>query len=171
MPLSSTLARVHTSGHVSWAVCGCITLAVFAASGGQAVAQSDGVFVDPDSPAGKEYALPLEEARREAAPPGQGSDGAKDSDNPLFGAGIARRGSSKTAAGDERGAPAGAVPGEAGNKGRGRAESTAAAVVAAQGSENLSAGVLTGLVALGVLSIGGAVGLVARSRRRRDQTA
>ena len=50
-----------------------------------AVAQEDGVFVDPDSPAGKEYAIPLEEARRHGA--GGGAPGASQ---PLFGAGIER---------------------------------------------------------------------------------
>jgi hypothetical protein len=64
-----------------------------------AMAQGPGVFVDPDSPAGKEYALPLDQARREAAPdasgPGAGRTG-RDSGGdasgstapPLFGEGI-----------------------------------------------------------------------------------
>jgi hypothetical protein len=53
-----------------------------------AAAQEEGVFVDPDSPAGKEYAIPLEQARRDAAgggKPGHGSEGGGES---LFGAGI-----------------------------------------------------------------------------------
>jgi hypothetical protein len=57
-----------------------------------AFAQEPGVFVDPDSPAGKEYALPLEQARREAAgdatPPGRGVPGGRG--EPLFGVGIER---------------------------------------------------------------------------------
>jgi hypothetical protein len=52
-----------------------------------AAAQEGGVFVDPDSPAGKEYAIPLEEARRQAA--GGGGDG-PSSGQPLFGEGIER---------------------------------------------------------------------------------
>ena len=38
----------------------------------RAAAQSDGVFVDPDSPTGKQYQLPLESARRQADPGGDG---------------------------------------------------------------------------------------------------
>lgn len=65
-----------------------------------AAAQDDGVFVDPvdpDSPAGKEYALPLDRAREEAAPgAGTSEDGGRGSGQPLFGVGIDR----------SRGAPA-----------------------------------------------------------------
>jgi hypothetical protein len=46
-----------------------------------------GVFVDPDSPAGKEYAIPLEEARRQAAG-GDGEGGNRRGGQPLFGEGI-----------------------------------------------------------------------------------
>ena len=49
-----------------------------------AAAQQDGVFVDPDSPAGKEYAVPLDQARDEASGEGGGGSG-KES---LFGEGI-----------------------------------------------------------------------------------
>ena len=49
-----------------------------------AVAQDDGVFVDPDSPAGKEYAVPIDQARGEAAGGGNGPAG----EEPLFGQGI-----------------------------------------------------------------------------------
>jgi len=61
-----------------------------------AAAQDDGVFVDPDSPTGKQYAIPLESARRQAdpagdgrlAPPGERPTGTTAA--PLFGEGIAR---------------------------------------------------------------------------------
>ena len=53
-----------------------------------AVAQ-DGVLVDPDSPAGREYAIPLEEARRNAV--GGHPTGRPAADPPLFGAGIEER--------------------------------------------------------------------------------
>lgn len=54
-----------------------------------AAAQDEGVFVDPQTPAGKEYALPLEQARRDAAPGASGrQDGGGASEQPLFGVGI-----------------------------------------------------------------------------------
>jgi hypothetical protein len=57
-------------------------------------AQESGVFVDPDSPAGKEYAIPLEEARRQAA---GGSRANPGSGQPLFGEGIERADGSASA--------------------------------------------------------------------------
>lgn len=66
---------------------------------GEAAAQREpGVFLDPDTPAGKEYAIPLERARREAAGSGGsslrrgGSERAAAESAPLFGAGIAAKG-------------------------------------------------------------------------------
>src|SRR5665811_1977608 len=61
------------------------TLGALAASGQRAVAKG-GVHFDPDSPAGKEYALPLDEARDEAVGEGQ-PDGASGASAPLFGVG------------------------------------------------------------------------------------
>lgn len=61
-----------------------------------AAAQSGGVFVDPDSPTGKQYQLPLESARRQADPSSDGrlvTPGARPGGTvpaALFGAGIAR---------------------------------------------------------------------------------
>ena len=64
-----------------------------------APAQAQDVFVDPDSPSGKEYAIPLESARR-GADPGR-RHGTKvvqgQRSSPLFGAGIS------AAAGDDDG--------------------------------------------------------------------
>jgi hypothetical protein len=62
---------------------GLVTVFVCLILAAPAVAQEDGVFVDPDSPAGKEYAIPLEEARRHGA-----GGGAPGTGQPLFGAGI-----------------------------------------------------------------------------------
>jgi hypothetical protein len=57
---------------------------------GSAAAQDDGVFVDPGSPSGKEYQIPLESARRQADPTTRA--GAKvapgERSSPLFGEGI-----------------------------------------------------------------------------------
>ena len=49
---------------------------------GTALAQDDGVTVDPDSPTAKEYAIPLDSARREAAP------ATRSTATPLFGEGV-----------------------------------------------------------------------------------
>ena len=79
-------------------------------------AQEDGVFVDPDSPAAKEYALPLEQARREA---GGGSQGAGADAAPLFGEGVKPSGNAATARGGddgERSTAAGETPPEAGGE-------------------------------------------------------
>jgi hypothetical protein len=55
-----------------------------------AVAQEDGVFIDPGSPSGKEYAIPLEDERRLADPAQEPSaeiqQGSRSS--PIFGTGI-----------------------------------------------------------------------------------
>lgn len=64
-------------------LCGMATAAPVAA------AQDDEVFVDPDSPSGKEYALPIDTARQAGAAntrQQQPSRGAGDA--PLFGAGV-----------------------------------------------------------------------------------
>jgi hypothetical protein len=63
-----------------------LILAVTVAPG--AAAQDEGPIVDPDTPAGKEYALPLEQERREAAPGASGQDGDGAGEQPLFGIGI-----------------------------------------------------------------------------------
>lgn len=71
--------------------------ACFAVLAGPAAAQDDGVFIDPDSAAAKEYAIPLDSARR-AAQPQQGAAGAQSAATgapggeagtvPLFGEGV-----------------------------------------------------------------------------------
>jgi hypothetical protein len=67
-------------------------LAILAAPGvGTAAAAPSGVHFDPDSPAGQEYALPLERAREEAGGvPEQGESKAEGA--ALFGAGVSSRG-------------------------------------------------------------------------------
>jgi hypothetical protein len=68
-------------------------------------AAEEGVFVDPGSPAGKEYAIPLAQARRDASGD-QGSAPKASNDAPLFGQGITRRARSKPAAGRSGNSPA-----------------------------------------------------------------
>jgi len=54
-----------------------------------AVAQENGVTVDPSSPAGKEYTLPIDQARRDAMPGGTAGTGSQASrPTPAFGEGV-----------------------------------------------------------------------------------
>ena len=56
-------------------------------------AQTPGVHPEPDSPAGTEYQVPLEQAREDARPPGrQRSSSGRDAVEGLFGAGVETRG-------------------------------------------------------------------------------
>lgn len=81
----------------------------------QAIAE--GVFFDPDSPAGKEYALPLDQAREEAAEIGK-SDGPAGEKAHLFGEGISRQTSGPGAGGAGTGAPRTKAPAENATRGR-----------------------------------------------------
>jgi hypothetical protein len=72
---------------------GSVLLAVSLTS--PAVAQEDGVFVDPDSPTGKEYAIPLESVRRQADPSTEQSGSDATGTAPLFGTGIVREGETR----------------------------------------------------------------------------
>ena len=138
-----------------------------------AAAQDDGVFLDPDSPAGKEYAVPLEEARRQAI--GGGGDGGADpsSGQPLFGEGIARAegsssgndgGGSPDGGGSRGGTGAAGAPGSAERGGGedaasgGRAtlpssrHSAAIEAASADGSDGLlTAGIAGSVLAAGLL--------------------
>jgi hypothetical protein len=58
------------------------------------------VFFDPDTPAGKEYAIPLEQARRDAGGGGQPGRGNEAGGQPLFGVGIERVDDAAKHAGD-----------------------------------------------------------------------
>lgn len=72
-----------------------------------AAALEPGVHIDPGSPAAKEYALPVGEARRtgtgrEGSASSPAQEAAESTSEPLFGAGITRPGSGGGAAGDGR---------------------------------------------------------------------
>jgi hypothetical protein len=74
-----------------------ITLSLSAAGPSAARAQTDAPQVDPNSPAGTEYELPLDRARQEAAPrAGGGSGGGDTGAAPLFGEGVRRERSGET---------------------------------------------------------------------------
>jgi hypothetical protein len=136
---------------------------------GDAMAQSDGVFVDPDTPAGKEYALPLDKARQDAAP-NSGTQGSESGDTELFGAGISKR-DGGGGRGDGQGS--GAATGDRGGDGKasGSSQSDAAvdprsvAKAAASSGSGISSGWLTALIAAGVLLVGGIAGLSLRALR------
>jgi len=86
---------------VSWLIVAASLAAGGLSTAGPAAALEPGVHIDPGSPAAKEYALPVTQARRtgaDAAPAG-GAAAAGESQEALFGAGINPRGpggSSKT---------------------------------------------------------------------------
>jgi hypothetical protein len=128
---------------------------------------ANGVHFDPDSPAGKEYALPLDQARNEAAgDEGSkeiGSDGESAQSASLFGEGVS--GGGRAAAqtdGSATGSPADGQAGPGGNGGSGGA-SAAAKLTDGGGGYSLLAGI--GLVAV-VLLAGLGLGLALRSVQR-----
>lgn len=138
-----------------------------------ALAQEDGVFVDPDSPAGKEYAIPLDEARREAT---GGEDGTPGSAPPLFGEGVMpesaprehdasdRRDRNRSSSGrNSSGDRTAATP-------TGPSRSEAAPGLPAAGGGSASATVVTGGLALAVLAAGSLIGLALRRASRRSQS-
>ena len=153
-----------------------------------AAAQDDGVVVDPDSPSGKEYAIPLENERRLADPgtePGAPTQqGARTS--PLFGAGISGSGTSGAgsgASGSSAAHPDAPASKRSGGRARARSRSgpaagaerpdTPAVVRAAAGNPGAPTGgigtlLLIGAVGAGTLLVGGAAGLLLRRRANRS---
>jgi len=134
----------------------------------------NGLHVDPSSPGGKEYAIPLDQARGDAAggpaastkPPSGGSDSGSDSSTgPLFGVGVK---SSKGGSGHKQGSAGkphrrdGAAPSTVAPAGT-QLDRTAAAAPAAGGDS-----VLWFLgPALGIVLVGGLFGLLLRRRSVR----
>jgi hypothetical protein len=130
-----------------------------------AAAQEDGVFVDPDSPAGKEYAVPIDQARGEAA----GTANRPPGEEPLFGEGIepaaggsgnkdagegagdkGQQGSKREASKREGDASGGDAPQSSSDLGQ---SSTAIEAAAADGSDGLlSAGIAAAVLAVGLLA-------------------
>jgi hypothetical protein len=132
-----------------------------------AVAKDEpGVHVDPGSPSGKEYAIPLEGARRDASGGGSssgssgGSSGGGAAKAPLFGEGITPAGGSQSGGGSGNGS-GGSAP--KGGKKASAVEQTARSTLAsapAAGSGDSTA--QTGAIGLAVLLLGGALGLLLR---------
>jgi hypothetical protein len=134
------------------------------------------VHFDPDSPAGKEYALPLDQARNEAT--GESGSKRRPGDRaPLFGAGVTRddaagsggvadgRGdggdgpSSQGAAGGDAPADGGATGDEGGSPGKARGAGLASVDAEYPGSSEL------GLV-VAILAAGACLGLAIRGLSR-----
>jgi hypothetical protein len=141
-----------------------LALGAMLGAGPAAQAQDDGVVYEPGTPSGKEYAIPLEEARRDAggAPPAADSSGpsggAGDSTVAPFGIGIEPRGKSATNRKPSR---------------AGAADSSVAApvnaspeAVASAESADVSAAARLGLPLLLVLLPGVLVGLLLARRSR-----
>jgi hypothetical protein len=155
-------------GKIRIVACALAALGLLMAAG-DAMAQSDGVHVDPDTPAGKEYALPLDKARQDVAP-NSGTHGSESGDTELFGAGISKR-DGGGGQGDGQGSGAGAEGGggdRADGKQAGGSQSDTArsvAKAAASGGSGISSGWLTALIAAGVLLVGGIAGLSMRALR------
>ena len=146
------------------AACALVALGLLAAAG-PAAAQSDGVHVDPDTPAGQEYALPLDKARPDVAP-NSGAGGSDPGEAELFGAGISKRDDGGKGGGDDGGAVAGGTGGESGGSHDPALPGTASVTKAGAPSDSgISAGWLTALIAFGVLAVGGAAGLSLRALR------
>ena len=146
-----------------------------------AMAQEDGVFIDPDSPTAKEYAIPLESERRQADPSQEPSGGIVQGErtSPLFGVGIVSARQRRAVDGSRRAHTAGSSGDGArkrsGNKppvGKGAApkrDGDEAVIQAATSNPGPPAGgagvpLTIGGVAIGVLLLGGLVGLSLRRR-------
>ena len=140
-----------------------------------AVAQDDEIFVDPGSPSGKEYALPVESARQQAAKDaperpssaqpaplfGQGVDaGSPDGEvGAASGTADAKRAGSGTGAGND------ADAGTSSAQGAARTATLKAQAAAPDGGIGLAAVIGVGA---GVLALGGAIGVLLRRRAARD---
>jgi hypothetical protein len=139
---------------------------------GTATAAEPGVHIDPGSPAGKEYALPIEQARRDAVPPGGGPGGggggggagggsSGPGGSPLFGAGILAQASSSAARdGAAARSSGGAGKGATARRASGPALPAPASTGAAADTNQ------TLLLAIAVLAAGGLSGLAVRRFRR-----
>lgn len=155
-----------------------------------AAAAQEPVQVDPDSPAGVEYKLPLEQARRDAGGSGggggaRGSGGGSVDPAPLFGAGISAAGSQSDGSGgagaageggkrvdgeqsrddgggDAAGGGGDAAGGGGSTAGPGAGESAPSAGTTADENGGGSTGLILGGIALAVVVVGGALGLALR---------
>ena len=151
-----------------------VALGLVGSGGGVVSAQDNGVHVDPDSPAGKEYALPLDSARRDTSGSPNGT-GASGQSAPLFGAGVSKAagsgGSERSRSGSGQGNGSSNADGGGGSSAASGADATQVARAVADEGGGLSAGVITLLIAMGVLFVGILIGLSVRVLRRTNSPA
>ncbi len=136
----------------------------------QAAALAGEVHFDADSPAGKEYALPLDRAREEAAGAGE-TDGPAGEKAPLFGAGVSGgSGGPQGGAGSSGSGSGGDAAGRQDAQGQGAKVDRAAAAAAISDSDSgyaLSSAILW-VAALAALA--GIAALVSRVLQRPRPT-
>jgi len=149
-------------------------LCALALSAPAAVAADDEIFVDPGSPSGKEYALPIDRARKEAARDTKGAKDAKgQSATPLFGEGVDAAStpgaSGRRAGGGGKAAADDASTGAAGTTGAGSRETAPKTLKAQAAAPDGGIGVaaIIGGVSVGVLLLGAAIGVLLRRRASR----
>jgi len=130
------------------------------------------VHFDPESPAGKEYALPLDQARDEAAGAGK-SDGPAGKKAQLFGEGISKQGSnaapgSSAGNGGTQGSNEGAG-GDTGDKNgpQGQEQRQLSASVVAVSSNDHSYALSSAILwVAAILALGGLAGFALRAAQR-----
>jgi hypothetical protein len=151
-----------------------VALGLLVPGAGAASAQDSGVHVDPESPAGKEYALPLDSARRDASG-GSNGTGASGQGAPLFGAGVSKAtgsgGSERSGSGGGQGDGSASTDRGGSVSGGSGADAAQVARTVADSGGGLSAGVITLLIAMGVLLLGILIGLSVRLLRRTNSPA
>jgi hypothetical protein len=143
-----------------------LTMSCSAACAQAATSLEPGVHIDPGSPAAKEYALPLAQARQT----GGGASTGKDSSGALFGTGIKPPGSGGSQrAGNARPGARRLVSGKSVAGSTGTAATVPAAVLRAERSQASSSGDGSTLALLGggvaILVLGGLGGTVLRRGR------
>ena len=123
-------------------------------------ANDDGVIIDDESPTSKEYAVPTEEARRDASggangPSGSSGGSGGGEEAPLFGVGVDSRDGSR-----DRGGRAGGEPGGANGRAKGAgdtagetATSNDRAAATGGDSDSADAGLSPSTLGLGIAAV------------------
>jgi hypothetical protein len=143
-----------------------------------ALAQTPGLHVDPNSPTGKEYAIPLDHARNSASGGGSqaqpSNSGGSDSSSPLFGVGVGGGGGSGNggSGGSGGSGSGGAKPGAKPGSKSGARSTPLLPTGIREASASPSAGVGTPLMVAGIAAAvvlaGALFGLILRRRRVAD---
>lgn len=149
-------------------------LSVLVLAAPAALAQDDEVFVDPGSPSGKEYALPVDSARKQAAKDGQ-KRSPETQAAPLFGEGVGDRpddakasGSAGASGSRDDGDGDGGSTGQTRGSGADSSQAGTATLKAQAASPDGGIGLAAVLgVGVGVLALGAGIGLLLRRRSSR----